>query len=172
MEPDDIRKFSEDTVDLTKDYHGKSMMVMAFHKPNKHDNWRTNWPSPIVFYESKNRDPTSNVGSENNVVINTKEFKVFNNDVYPEYQDYHKNMPDFTDLHQMRKGASESVKDDETQMDNLAFQGTMRIKKHGVLIDQINGSGHHAVDYVGVASVRAGKGYKMTGGITQVVRQI
>lgn len=170
----DVRKFKEDTLDVTKDYHGKSMMVMAFYheEGQTHEKWRTNWPSPIVFYNNKNHNGHAHVGAENHMLINTQDFEVFDSDVYPLYKHYHNKMPDFTDLHQMRKGASESVKDDETQVDNLAFQGTMRIKKSGVLIDQINGSGHHAVDYVGVASVRAGKGYKMTGGITQVVRQI
>jgi hypothetical protein len=39
----------------------------------------------------------------------------------------------------------------------------MRIKQPGRPIEEIQGSGHHGPDYVGVASVRAGKGIKYTG---------
>ena len=38
-------------------------------------------------------------------------------------------------------------------------QGTMKIfNNQGNLINEVTGSGHHGKDYVGVASVRAGKG--------------
>ena len=36
----------------------------------------------------------------------------------------------------------------------------------------VKGSGHHGNDYVGVASVRSGKGYKVTGENLSAVRQI
>ena len=42
---------------------------------------------------------------------------------------------------------------------SLDLQGTMRIfDKDGKCINEVTGSGHHGKDYVGVASVRAGKG--------------
>ena len=38
----------------------------------------------------------------------------------------------------------------------------MRIKDaHGTIKTEILGSGHHGPDYVGAASIRAGKGYKL-----------
>ena len=41
----------------------------------------------------------------------------------------------------------------------MDLQGTMRIfDKDGKCINEVTGSGHHGKDYVGVASVRAGKG--------------
>lgn len=62
----------------------------------------------------------------------------------------------------------------------VAFQGTYRVWKQpgdnggggGTVITDIKGSGHHGVDYIGVASVRSGKGYKITGEGIQAVRQV
>ena len=41
-----------------------------------------------------------------------------------------------------------------------------------VEIMDVKGSGHHGVDYVGVSSVRSGKGYKITGEGLQTIRQV
>lgn len=177
---EELAKFKEDTNDLTKDYHGRSMMVFAFHHPRDkrrtedfQDKFKTNWPSPINFYQKRDVHPRpAMVGAENQAMIATNEYNVFDPAIYPSYYWYQEIMPDFRELHEMRKSASQSVQDDETAIDCLAFQGTMRIKQNGVIVDTINGSGHHGPDYIGVSSVRAGKGYKVTGGITQLVRQI
>ena len=64
----------------------------------------------------------------------------------------------------VRKGAGQASADAETHTDSLAFQGSMRIKEAGgILAQEIQGSGHHGPDYTGVASVRAGKGQKVSG---------
>ena len=174
----DVQRFKEHTLDVTKDYHGKSMMVMAFvHDDNYHVNrrWKVNWPSPILFYdhESIPQNDTVANGSENETLLPVHDFRVFDEQVYPMYKDYRAEMPNFYELHKSRKTSSESAEENETQASCLAFQGTMRIKTtSGALVDTINGSGHHGVDYVGVASVRAGKGYKQPNGISAFVRQI
>jgi hypothetical protein len=169
----DVDRFNQDTHDVTRDYHGKSMMVMAFlHNKKTIACTKTNWPSPIYFYDKQHSNDTLEMGGENSFKVPVDEFRVFDPSVYPLYEEYRALMPNFDELHKMRKSASEAVKDDETQVNCLAFQGTMRIKKNGVVVEQINGSGHHGLDYVGVSSVRAGKGYKMSGGISQLVRQI
>lgn len=175
---DDTQRFREDTLDVTKDYHGKSMMVMMFvHEDDfqQHPEWRTNWPSPIMFYDRGNGQADDAVpdGPENQAFMPTKDFQVFDRDLYPTYQEYFDIMPNFTDLHKTRKSASESVEENETQTGCLAFQGTMRVKNaNGSIIDTINGSGHHGADYVGVSSVRAGKGYKLPNGISSFIRQV
>jgi hypothetical protein len=178
-DPEDVARFKEDTNDLTKDYHGKSMMIMAFYHdplnatvPEWREKFKENWPSPILYYDRHNSTTTVPAGAENNVSIGTKDFLVFYKFLYPLYQVYRHLMPNFCDLHQSRKSASNSTQDDETQVDCLAFQGTMRKIVNGMMVQQIHGSGHHGPDFVGVASVRAGKGYKMNGGITQTVRQV
>ena len=68
-------------------------------------------------------------------------------------------MPDFTHLHNP-KNAGTASEENETSANSLAFQGTHRVH------DQINhyeitGNGHHGQDFVGVASIRSGKGIKL-----------
>ena len=177
-DPNDTQRFREDTLDVTEDYHGKSMMVMMFVHEDKFQvqpNWKTNWPSPIMFYDNvlQQRDDSVPDGPENQAYMPVQDFRVFNQDLYPVYPYYYNLMPNFTELHKTRKSASESVEENETQTGCLAFQGTMRVKNaNGSIIDTINGSGHHGVDYVGVSSVRAGKGYKLPNGISSFIRQV
>jgi hypothetical protein len=176
--------FKKLTLDVSKNYRGPSMMVMAFVHDrqaksevdgqslyDKH--FRRNWPSPIVFHDSYEPDRANNdAGAEtlpldydNLQVIDVKDFRVFNNDLYhSSYKHYKGLMPSFHEMHTMRKGAGQASADAETHTDSLAFQGSMRIKEAGGIIAQeIQGSGHHGPDYTGVASVRAGKGQKVAG---------
>lgn len=170
--PRSVDAFKEATLNLGKNYRGQSMMVMAFvHDPsqNEYNNFRRNWPSPIVFYDSYNpgrqatRD-TLPLDYDNLQTVDVEEFRVFNNDLYYDaYKEYRSLMPDFRSLHTTRKTAGQSSADSETATDCLAFQGTMRVKEGSSLLYEIQGSGHHGPDYVGIASVRAGKGQKMAG---------
>ena len=167
--------FKEATLDLSKNYRGPSMMVMAFvHDRSRLDdtgrnafdqNFRRNWPSPIVFYDTGSRAPeTLAVDYDNVQTVDVEEFRVFNNELYSKaYAGYRGMMPEFKTMHQTRKTAGQSSADAETSTDCLAFQGSMRIKEGGVMIQEIQGSGHHGPDYVGIASVRAGKGQKVAG---------
>jgi hypothetical protein len=170
--------FKEHTVDLSKNYRGPSMMVMAFvhdkHRSSEesgqtvfNDEFRRNWPSPIVFYDSFNgRDKSKEalpLDYDNVQTVDVEEFRVFNNSLYSKpYSEYREMMPDFRTMHLTRKSAGQSSADAETATDCLAFQGSMRIKD-GVSVQEIHGSGHHGPDYTGVASVRAGKGQKVSG---------
>lgn len=176
--PAQVQQFKDDTMEVTKNYQGASMMVMAFvHDPSINDSrgnstynefFQRNWPSPILFDDDYNyRNNTDNVtqsmvGSDNLDVINTQEFRVFNNPLYSAFQSYRKFFPDFHQLHMTRKPAGESSRENETISDSLAFQGTMRIKENGMVRTEIGGSGHHGPDFTGAASIRSGKGYKMT----------
>lgn len=168
---DDVKKFAEDTTEVTRNYQGASMCVMAFiHDPatlDYQDGFKRNWPSPIVFddnyrYEDDAQQPMrSMVGCDNQHVINIDEFRVFNKRLYAGYRGYRRHFPNFNELHHTRKSAGESSREAETATDSLAFQGTMRIKEAGCVKTEILGSGHHGPDFVGMASIRAGKGYKM-----------
>jgi hypothetical protein len=177
--PNGYDTFKNMTLDISQNYHGPSMMVMAFaHDKNQtgadgqrdYDRYfRRNWPSPIVFHDSWTPDSrvaeaiTLPVDCDNINVISLEEFRVFNNPLYAAYQHYKSFMPAFHDLHKMRKTAGQASVDSETPTDNLAFQGTMRIKEDGRMMQEILGSGHHGPDYIGIASVRAGKGQKVSG---------
>jgi hypothetical protein len=177
------KTFQKLTLDVSKNYRGPSMMVMAFvHDRNAKDSdeqplfekhFRRNWPSPIVFHDSYEPEKAANDASsetlpldyDNLQVIDVKDFRVFNNDLYhSSYKHYKALMPSFHEMHMMRKGAGQASADAETHTDSLAFQGSMRIKEAGgILAQEIQGSGHHGPDYTGVASVRAGKGQKVSG---------
>ena len=176
--PNGYENFKELTLDVSKNYRGPSMMVMAFvHNRDRRDqegasfydkHFRRNWPSPIVFHDSQAGNPSHSgnketlpVDYDNLQVIDVDEFRVFHNPLYSAaYSQYRGMMPHFHEMHMMRKTAGQSSADSETHTDSLAFQGSMRIKENGNVVQEIHGSGHHGPDYTGVASVRAGKGQK------------
>lgn len=180
------------TMDVSKNYRGPSMMVMAFvHDRDAKDDgdgkglydkhFVRNWPSPIVFHDSYRPSNASAPTKEtlpldydNLQVVDVEQFRVFNNDLYHgAYSQYHAMMPAFHEMHMMRKSAGQSSADSETHTDSLAFQGSMRIKELGRgVVEEIHGSGHHGPDYSGVASVRAGKGQKVAGAAPTLHRLI
>jgi hypothetical protein len=169
------KKFGEATMDLGSSYRGPSMMVMKFthtveDRRASGSGFQRNWPSPIVFHEPETDDDggrrgaSLSVDQENLHVVDVEEFRVFHKPLYKkQYNIYHRMMPPFQDNHRTRKSAGEASAESETQSTCLAFQGSMRVKECGKLIQEIQGSGHHGPDYVGVASVRAGKGIKYNG---------
>ena len=179
--PNGYQTFKELTLDVSKNYRGPSMMVMAFvHDKEKRDDagialfdkhFRRNWPSPIVFHDSRAGSShhgadkeTLPVDYDNLQVIDVDEFRVFNNSLYAgPYGQYRALMPHFHEMHLMRKTAGQSSADAETHTDSLAFQGSMKIKENGIVVQEVHGSGHHGPDYTGIASVRAGKGQKTAG---------
>ena len=176
------REFKLASQNMSTNYRGPSMMVMAFaHDQNSEDyreHCKRNWPSPVVFHDNYNYDPARQQDQQNapengdwtltadpgNIhVVNYKDMRVFNNPLYSAYEHYRNMMPDFTGLHSIRKPAGASTVENETFCDSLAFQGTMRITELGREVEHIQGSGHHGPDWVGVASIRSGKGYKAAG---------
>jgi hypothetical protein len=179
--PNGPGRFRQHTLDLGNNYRGPSMMVMAFAHDRavrdpatgrpRIEQLRRNWPSPIVFYDSYNPENARGGGGEalpldydNLQTVSVEDFRVFNNSLYYEaYAGYRGMMPDFRTLHVTRKAAGQGSADAETATDCLAFQGSMRVKEGGQLLQTIDGSGHHGPDYTGVASVRAGKGQKTAG---------
>ena len=173
--------FKDHTNNISTNYRGPSMMVMAFvHTPNTKDyadGFKRNWPSPIVFHDGfeydaagqdSNNPRTLSMDADNVRSVNINEFRVFNNPLYAGYKEYQRRMPDFTTLHTSRKPAGIGGVEGETFCEALAFQGTMKVINSLTRseIEHIQGSGHHGPDWVGVASIRAGKGYKTGGPLT------
>ena len=61
----------------------------------------------------------------------------------------------------------------ESTSNMLAFQGTMKVfDTSGGLVEHIQGSGHLGPSYVGVASIREGRGIQNTHAQPQMIRQI
>lgn len=163
-------------------------MVMAFKVDQTDALWERNWPSPIIFHDSDpgrplQQEPNYLLDPDNVERVYDERMRVFGqlynnkNSVdkvnSERYSRYYAKMPKFTYQHSTKKTAGQAVADNESVTNALAFQGTMVVRRAsgGVLMD-IKGSGHHGVDYIGAASVRSGKGYKITGERITAVRQI
>ena len=166
-------EFKEATRNVSKNYHGPSMMVMAFiHRDADPVNGRgaeQNWPSPIVFHDQAYFSEAEAEGllidPEGAYAVQTSDFRVFNREIpayATRYDQYFAKMPDFTRMALQRKPAGAASSENEVCSDMLAFQGSMRVRhSDGMLHTEITGSGHHGNDFVGVASLRAGKGYRI-----------
>ena len=178
LHPNSWKCFMQATTDVTRPYRGPSMLVMAFHHGTGKSqttedsmdtyhrrHFQTNWPSPIVFYDRGHEQAhNARADFDNLHVVESDQFRVFNNPLYHNaYQPYRMKMPDFWELHTIRKNAGLAAVENEVSSEALAFQGTMRIlsSDSGAVIQETLGSGHHGPDFIGVASLRAGKGYKI-----------
>jgi hypothetical protein len=160
-ESDSIQKFKELTYEVNRPYEGASMMVMAFKNVTSTDPW----PSPIVFHDPQydnNANMNPYIDPDHVHPIKKNDFRVFNRECYrKDYMPYHNKMPNFSNMHNT-KHAGNASEENETTCNSLAFQGTMQIHTaNGTGGETVTGNGHHGVDYVGAASVRAGKGIMM-----------
>ncbi len=169
-------------------FAGPSIMVMAFKVDQSDPLWDRNWPSPIIFHDSDpgkpyQQEPNYLLDPDNVERVYDERMRVFSQ-LYnsqsnvdkvnrERYNRYYNKMPKFTYQHATKKTAGQAVAENEAVTNALAFQGTMVVRRAGggVLMD-VKGSGHHGVDYIGAASVRSGKGYKITGERITAVRQI
>lgn len=160
------RPFHQAATDMTQPYRGPSLMVMRFKVDRNDPKYKSYWPSPIVFHDNfLNKEPPKvSPDPESAYVLQDENMRVFNHDIYREqYRAYHDRMPDFSYFHSVRKPPGQASMDMETSQNALAFCGSYRVKTvpdNNVIIDTMS-SGHHGPDYVGVASVRAGKGLRM-----------
>lgn len=152
-------EFRDATYERGRAYNGPSMLVMAI--PNSGSKTTDPWPNPIVF------QPNTKGGSispeKGPTPSDLNKHKVF--DVTPEikgaFDNYmaRLNMEHWTTVDQNNKPAGDCCISNESSSSMLAFQGTMRIyDNNGNMIENIQGSGHLGPSFVGVASVREGRG--------------
>jgi hypothetical protein len=176
--PGKQRPFNRCATDMSVPYQGPSMMVMRFKVDKTNTNYKTNWPSPIVFHDKYLNQPAPKLSPDPDsiYVVQNENMRIFNSDIYREqYRMYLQRMPDFSYFHQVRKPPGNASIDMETTQNALAFQGTFRIKRldgGNVMTEETLGSGHHGPDYVGVAMLRAGKGVKPEAKAPSVFRMI
>lgn len=157
--PESREAFEEATYDVNKPYEGASMMVMAFKNINNNDPW----PSPIVFHDDvyETDNGKTFLDGEHVHAVKRQQFRVFDrSDYQTQYRNYYNLMPDFSKFHNP-KSAGSSSEENETSSNCLAFQGTHRVHEENGSICEVTGNGHHGQDFVGSASIRAGKGIKM-----------
>jgi hypothetical protein len=164
--PGGERRFNRHATDMSMPYTGPSMMVMRFKVDKNHAQYKSYWPSPIVFHDKYLNQPAPKLSPDPDsiYVVQNENMRVFNSDVYREqYRAYLQRMPDFSYFHQVRKPPGNASIDMETTQNALAFQGSFKLRRFdgaGATLEETQGSGHHGADYVGVAMLRAGKGVK------------
>jgi hypothetical protein len=160
--------FQDKTTNLSEPYSGDSMLVMAFNQePSKH------WPNPILLsHEGPTASGSMNtpIDPENIHSIFDWKMAVFSANATNtlieknncmRYMKYaaNRHFPDFARLHRQRKPAGYNAQESLTEMTSLAFQGTSRVYNKRTNMDEsTKGAGHLGQSYVGVASVREGKG--------------
>ena len=172
------RPFNSAATDMSVPYTGPSLMVMRFKVDRNSRDYRPYWPSPIVFHDRNlnvDEPPRLSPDPESIYVLQDGNMRVFNTELYREqYRAYLNRMPDFSYFHQIRKNPGQASVDMETSQNARAFQGTYKIRylDGGRPMEEINGSGHHGPDYVGVAAIRAGKGSKPASGPPQPMRMV
>ena len=167
-DPQKRQEFREATFDRTRAYNGPSMLVMAL--PHDMDRSPRAWPNPIIFTPEVSGNPSPSPDKEQppsdvnqHIVFNCK-----NNDYYcsepqaAKYRHYMQrlDMEHWMTVDQANRPAGDCCVGNETSSQMFAFEGTMKVldKHSGAVIDVTQGSGHLGPSYVGVASIREGRG--------------
>jgi len=155
-----LKKYRDSTYDRSKPYSGPSMIVMALPCAES----RQAWPNPIVFHEDIASNYCPDPEKTQSALPNLQEHMVFSHDKNPRgcsratqlrYQQYMAAL----EMTQSNRPAGESCVANESTSSPMAFQGSMRvISSAGQTIEDVKGSGHLGHSYVGIASVREGRG--------------
>lgn len=164
----DLEHFHKDTHAIEKPYEGKSMYVMSFLLPNGADtaSIKQPWPNPIVFYDPKpETEANLTIDPDNLYSVIKQEMRVFQKPEYrSSYHRYLSLLPNFNQLHVIRKVAGQQTVQNETNVCALSFQGDVQENSPGGnIVKKTVGSGHLGHSFVGVASVREGKGLRPVG---------
>ena len=161
-------KFREANYNRNQPFHGPSMMVMSFPVT---DSAQT-WPNPIVYHNANPVGASIDPEKSQGALPNLHEHMMFSYDhnkkqgvqastqlKFAQYMDKLE-MSQWASADQSTRPAGEACIANETSSSNLAFQGSMRIlnMNSGACIEDIKGSGHLGHSYVGIASVREGRG--------------
>jgi hypothetical protein len=162
-----MEAFRKATSSLQQPYSGGSYFVMRFLRSRNRTPSRANWPSPIVFFDDTTKNNDDKITCDPECIHDVADYKmrVFNDDFYrSDYEQYRRKMPNFGKMHTIRKQAGiASAADETTSLSKLAFQGSLRaMTKQGTIVDLQTGCGHLGPSYVGIASIRDGKGYKLS----------
>tara|TARA_Y100000389_G_scaffold192889_1_gene220954 strand:- start:41431 stop:45861 length:4431 start_codon:yes stop_codon:yes gene_type:complete len=161
-------EFREATFDKTKAYNGPSMLVMGL--PHDSDRSSRAWPNPIIFtpevlgnisLSPEKEQPPSD--AKQHMIFNCAENAYYCNEAQAsKFKLYMQKlgMEHWSTVDQANRPAGECCIGNETSAHMFAFEGTMKVldKHSGALIDATQGSGHLGPSFVGVASIREGRG--------------
>jgi hypothetical protein len=156
----DEHSFRNATNELDKAYDGPSIMCMVMPRGG------ASIPNPILLSHPEQRVQECPIDPENINSIYDERMQIFKQPGWKErYREYasNPNFPDFSTLHATRKTAGANSNDSVTEATSVAFQGTISICDETGNWEHTRGAGHLGESYVGVASVREGKGYKQDG---------
>lgn len=165
--PSSTQAFMQNSFNRSQPYHGDSMLVMAL--PHHPEVSKKAWPNPIMFQpkDSGNANPDPEKSSP---PANTADHVVFHHETNPnyctqaqqnKYDEYMQRlgMTYWTTPDISNRPAGDCCIGNETSAHMMAFEGTMNVyNANGTLVSCTQGSGHLGPSYVGVASVREGRG--------------
>ena len=163
--PSSTTAFMQSTFNRSQPYHGDSMLVMAL--PHHEETSTVAWPNPIMFQPKEsgnaNQDPEKSAppADTSNHVVFGDASRYCTAGQKQKYDDYMQalGMTYWTTPDISNRPAGECCIGNETSAHMMAFEGTMRVyNAHGGIISETQGSGHLGPSYVGVASVREGRG--------------
>jgi len=164
---DSMKRFRDSTYDRTKPFACPSMLVVALQVS---DASRHPWPNPIVYHSDMSASYCPDPEKSQGATLNLSEHVVFNHAlnsktcsqaVQDKFQRYMNKlqMTQWINADQSNRPAGEACIANEASSSQMAFQGSMRVlNMQGTPIEDIKGSGHLCHSYVGIASVREGRG--------------
>ena len=159
-------EFGRRTLDRSMPYNGKSMLVMAMPYDSKRS--KRPWPNPIALQEDPSciTSLTPESGRHPNDLMEHAIFSTGNNTycstgqqerVKQYFQKVNFQFLQTPDA--ASRPAGEQCVNGETSSQMMAFEGTMKVyDDNGACVDAVQGSGHLGPSYVGVASIREGRG--------------
>jgi len=159
------KAFQDATYNRSKAYSGPSMLVMALPCCNS----RQAWPNPILFHGNMSAGYSPDPEKSQGALPNMHEHMVFNavhnprvcsQEMVDRWSQYmvKLEMTQWSNAEQSNQPAGESCVANESTSTPMAFQGSMRVMQAGALVEDIKGSGHLGHSFVGIASVREGRG--------------
>ena len=164
---DSIKRFRDSTYDRTKPFGHPSMLVMALPVS---DSIKHPWPNPIVYHSDTSASYYPNPEKSQGATLNSGDHVVFNHAtnsalcsqaVQDKFQRYMNKlqMTQWINADQSNRLAGEACIANEANSSPMAFQGSMCVlTASGAQIEVIKGSGHLGHSYVGIASLREGRG--------------
>ena len=168
----DVKAFRDATADLTRPYSGPSMVVFALPP---HENTFDSFPNPIVFHPQVSPQDAGNFVPDRGLKCpDILKHCCFNADdthcawATPEinavFSMYYNilSIDGWKSLPSMAGSAGALAVADETAATLFSFSGQMRVVHENGHAEEYQGSGHLGPSYVGVASVREGRGLLQT----------
>lgn len=162
----DCIEFGRKTLDRSLPYTGKSMLVMAMPYDSKKS--RRTWPNPIAMQDDASciTSLTPEAGRHPNDLMQHCVFSERNQSFCSAAQQAR--IKEYMQRVQFQflqtpdsasRPAGDQCVNNETSSQMMAFEGTMKVyDENGACVESVQGSGHLGPSYVGVASVREGRG--------------